>query len=238
MKSFPKSNQRSERGNEVVEFAFVAIMFIPLILGSFMVGMNLVKSIAVNHVVRDLNNMYIHGADFSVSSYQQLALRLASGVNLKAPVFPTGSGNLRANTGNAGDGLIWITQLMYVGGTNEPTCTSVGSNNCSNHDSFVYTQRIIFGNSALLQQKQSTLGDAATANISNSGIVQNYLTDSGARLPSAAQSDMRNLWMNTANGRQPLADGQVIYAVEGYFQSPSLAVGSTPAKGVYARYFF
>ncbi|MEQ1949344.1 MAG: hypothetical protein ABL995_19280 [Bryobacteraceae bacterium] len=238
MKSFRKSTNRSERGNEVVEFAFVAIMFVPLILGSFMVGMNIVKSIAVNHVVRDLNNMYIHGADFSASTYQQLALRLASGVNLNAPVFPSGTGNVQANTGNTGDGLIWVTQMMYVGTTTEPTCTAVGSNNCANHDSFVYTQRIVFGNSALLQQKQSTLGDAASSTISSSGIVRNYVTDSGARLPSAAQADMRGLWMNTQNGRQPLSDGQIIYAVEGYFQSPSLAVGSTPAKGVYARYFF
>jgi hypothetical protein len=35
-----------------------------------------------------------------------------------------------------------------------------------------------------------------------------------------------------------LADGQVVYVVETYFQSPDLSVGSLAGNGVYARYFF
>lgn len=233
-----KKNHRGERGNEIVEFALVLSFFAPIVLGTFVVGMNMVKSIAVNHVVRDLDDMYIHGADFSTSGYQQLALRLGSGINLQAPAFPSGTTNIPSNTGSSGDGLVWVTKIMYVGATTDPYCTSVGAGNCVNHNKFVYIQRIVFGNSTLASQHQSTLGDASLATIASSGAVQNYLTDSGAQLPGAAQTDMMNLWQTNQNGQQPLTDGDIAYVVEGYFQSPSLSISSVSGKGVYARYFF
>lgn len=233
-----RKRNKGERGNEIVEFALFLSFFAPILLGTFVVGMNMVKAIAVNHVVRDLDNMYIHGADFSTPGYQQLALRLASGINLQAPAFPNGSQSVQSNTGSTGDGLIWVTKIMYVGATTDPYCTSVGAGNCANHDSFVYMQRIVFGNSTLTSQHESTLGDASLATIGSSGAVQNFLTDSGARLPGAAQTEMTNLWQTNQNGQQPLTDGDVVYVVEGYFQSPSLSISSVSGNGIYARYFF
>ena len=229
---------KGERGNEIVEFALFLSFLAPILLGTFVVGMNMVKAIAANHVVRDLDSMYIHGADFSTSGYQQLGLRLASGLNLQAPAFPSGATNVQSNTGSVGDGLIWVTKIMYVGATTDPQCVSVGAVNCTNHDTFVYLQRVVVGNSTLTSQQQSTLGDASLATISSSGLVQNHLTDSGAQLPAAVQTQMNTLWQTTQNGQQPLSDGDVIYVVEGYFQSPSLSISSVSGKGVYARYFF
>jgi len=46
------------------------------------------------------------------------------------------------------------------------------------------------------------------------------------------------LWQTNNNGQAPLQDGDVIYVVEGYFQSPSLSISSVSGRGVYARYFF
>ena len=234
----PIRRHKRERGNEIVEFALVISFFAPLLLGTFVIGVNMVRAIAVNHIVRDLDSMYIHGADFSTSGYQTLALRLGSGMNLQAPAFPSGTTNVQSNTGSAGNGLIWVTKIMYVGATTDPYCTTVGAGACANHDSFVYLQRIVFGNSTLTSQQQSTLGDASQANISNAGVVQNYLTDGGAKLPAAAQTTMTNLWQTTKNGQEPLTDGDIVYVVEGYFQSPDLTISSTSGKGVYARYFF
>lgn len=234
----PIGLHKRERGNEIVEFALLISFLAPVLLGTFVIGMNMVRAIAVNHIVRDLDSMYIHGADFSTSGYQTLALRLASGMNLQAPAFPGGTTNIQSNTGSSGNGLIWVTKIMYVGATTDSYCNTVGSGACVNHDSFVYLQRIVFGNSTLTSQQQSTLGDASQANITSAGIVQNYLTDSGAKLPSAAQTTMTNLWQTTNNGQEPLADGDIVYVVEGYFQSPDLTISSASGKGVYARYFF
>jgi hypothetical protein len=233
-----RSRNRKRRGNEIVEFALLAWFFAPLMLGTFVVGMNMVKSIQVNHFARDVDNMYLHGADFSTPGYQTLAKRLASGLNLQTPAFGSGVTNLNSNTGTSGDGIVWITQIMYVGGTTDPLCTSVGATNCANHDHFVYVQRITFGNSGLTSEKQSSLGDASAATISNTGTVRNFLTDVGAHLPTAAQNAMVNQWQTTANGRAPLTDGQIAYVVEAYFRSPNLTISSVSGKGVYARYFF
>ena len=227
--------RRRQGGQEIIEFGLVALLLVPLMIGSFITGMNFIRSIQANHLVGNLTNMYIHGADFTTYNMQELAHRLSQGLNLE--VGSSFSGQNRANTGNGGRGLLTVTQIMYVGTTTNPNCAAVGAANCTNHDSFVFTQRIQFGNGTLNTESPSSLGDP-TAPISTGGIVQNPVTDPGARLPEPGQTRMKNLWQVSGDGRAPLVDGQVSYVVEGYFQSPDLTMGVYQGKGVYARYFF
>jgi hypothetical protein len=241
-----KGNRASrESGHEILEFALVAMLFVPLLLGTFVLGMNLIKSNQANEVVRDLDDLYIHGADFSTSNYQTLAQRLAYGMNLQFPAFASGTTNIQANTGTTGSVIIWVSQIEWVGATTDPLCTAVGASNCTNHDSFVFTRQILFGNSNLTSQRDTSLGYPTGATVSVAGAVSNSVTDAHAALSGAAQTNMKNLWQTTLNGQQSLADGQVIYVVEGYFQTQTLntsalagaGFGST-SQGVYARYFF
>jgi hypothetical protein len=231
----PGQQRRRQRGQEIIEFAFVALLFVPMFLGMFVTGMNLIISIQANNTVRNLGNMYIHGADFSSYPYQQLAQRMGTGLNLQMPSF---SGNLQSNTGSAGNGIIRITEVMYVGKTTDPNCVAVGAGSCTNHDSFVFIQRIVFGNSSLATPHPSSMGDPTGATISMQGSVSNYVTDATAKLPSAGQAAMVALWQTTANGQQPLTDGQVFYAAEGYFQTPSFSLGNNSSQGVSVRSFF
>ena len=228
--------KNSQTGQEILEFGLVMILFVPMFLGTFVVGMNLIRSIQCNQVVRDLTDMYIHGGDFSTYSMQQEAQRLAQGLNLQ--IGSSFSGNQRANTSNSGNGLVTVTQIMYVGATTDPNCQAVGAGNCTNHDSFVYTQQLQFGNGTLANSGSVSLGTPSGATINSSGIVSNPVTDSHAALASGPQAGMRSIWQTTNNGQQSLADGQVVYIVEGFFQSPDLSVGSLSGNGVYARYFF
>jgi hypothetical protein len=226
---------RRQRGQEIIEFAFVALLFVPMFLGMFITGMNLIVSIQANNTVRSLGNMYIHGADFSTYPYQQLAQRMGTGLNLQMPSF---SGNLQSNTGSLGNGIIRITEVMYVGKTTDPNCVAAGAGNCTNHDSFVFLQRIVFGNGTLATPYPSSMGDPAGATISAQGSVSNYVTDTNAKLPTAGQAAMVALWQTTANGQLPLTDGQVFYAAEGYFQTPSFNLGNSISQGVSVRSFF
>ena len=89
--------------------------------------------------------MYIHGTDFSSYNAQALAKQIASGLNLQVPSFGSGVTNLASEYGDTGNGIAWVTQLMYVGPTTGTLCSSVGASNCTNASSFVYTQQIIFG---------------------------------------------------------------------------------------------
>ena len=82
------------------------------------------------------------------------------------------------------------------------------------------------------------MGDPTGATLTNAGIVQNYVTDSTAKLKASGQNTMSSLWQTTANGQTPLTDGQVVYVVEGYFQTPYLSLGSFTSRGAYARLSF
>jgi len=228
--------KRRQGGQELIEFALIALLLVSLLMGSFVTGMNLVRSIEANSTCRDLDDMYIHGEDFSTYPMQQLAQKLAGGLNLQ--IGASFAGNNAANTGNGGNVLVTVTQIMWVGSTTSPNCVAVGASNCTNHDSFVYTQRIQFGNGTLTSQSPSTLGNPSTTAISSAGVIQNPVTDSGAKLPSAAQAAIQALWQTTSNGQAPLQDGQISYAMEVYAQSPDLTLGSFSGGGVYARYFF
>ena len=227
--------RKTQSGQEIFEFGLVTILLMPMFLGAFVVGMNLIRSIQANQVCRDLDDMYIHGGDFSTYSMQQEAQRLAQGLNLQ--IGSSFAGNEQANTGNGGNGLVTVSQIMWIGAVGSTSCTAVLPAACTNESSFVFTQQIQFGNGSLSNASTVSVGQCPSAVMNTSGVVQNYVTDARAALAGSAQTAMQSLWQNDANSTA-LTDQQVAYVVETYFQSPDLSVGSLSGNGVYARYFF
>ena len=236
--------RKTQSGQEIMEFGLSAVLLVPMLIGSFVVGMNLIRSIQCNQVARDLDSMYIHGGDFSTYPMQQEAARLAQGLNLQVSSF---TGNQQSNLGSSGNGLVTVTQIMWIGGPTSASCIAVGgSANCTNQNSFVFTQQIQFGNGSLANANTVTVGQCPTAILNTSGVVAisngNYITDVRAALAGVAQTNMQALWQSNSEvgggTATPLTDGQVAYIVETYFQSPDLSVGSLSGNGVYARYFF
>jgi len=227
-------------GQEILEFGLTALLLIPVFLGMVVTGMSVIVSSQVNTLARDMDNIYIHGGDFSTAVFQAVTQTLATGLGFQYPAFATGTTNIQSNTGATGNGIAWVTQIMWVGSTTDPNCVAVGAFKCANQESFVYTQQIVFGNSNLASIKNTTAGNALSngATISNAGIVSNPVTDAKAKLPSSQQTAMQSLWQTTANGQKPLIDGQVIYITEAYFRTPNLGFGAISNTGVYARYFF
>lgn len=234
MRKVTAKRRKSQSGQEIIEFALAAVLLVPMLIGSVVLGFGTVRSIQVQHVSRDLANMYIHGADFSTYPMQQMAQRLSRGLNLQ--IGTSFAGNRRQNTGNSGDGLVTVSQIMYVGGLSSASCVSVGAANCTNRDSFVFTQRIQFGNGSL--SAPDSLGSPATTEISTSGYIQEPIKDGGAKLPGSGQSSMQALWQVSGGGRAPLQDGQVSYVVEVYIRAPGVDFGAFSVGSVYARYFF
>jgi len=235
----PVSSRRRRRqsGQELLEFALLVSVVIPLLLGTFITGLTLVRSIQANQMDRDMTDMYIHGADFSTYPMQQVAQRLARGLNLQ--IGSSYTNNVQSNTNNGGDVVVTVTQFMWIGATTDGNCVAVGAGNCTNHNKFVFTERIQFGNGTLATSYPSSFGNpGAGASITSAGVVQNYVTDSNAALPGSAQTAAQALWQVSGGGRTPLVDGQAVYSVETYVQSLSLGLGIYSNGGVYARYFF
>ncbi|MEI9813811.1 MAG: hypothetical protein WDO18_14700 [Acidobacteriota bacterium] len=98
-----------------MEFVVVAGIMTPLVAGTFVTGINLVRSIQANHMARDIADMYIHGSDFSSLGMQQVAVKLAKGLQLN--VGGATSGTNANNTSNGGNGIVWVSQIRWVGAT-------------------------------------------------------------------------------------------------------------------------
>jgi hypothetical protein len=217
--------RKRQRGNEIIEFAVLAMFLVPLFLWGFVTGMNLLRMIQCTQICRDIGNLYIHGVDYSTYPAQQVAARLANGYGLQ--IGSSFSGNDATNDANSGNGYIVLSEVMYAG-PNACSSLPVGTI-CTNENKYVFLQRIDFGN-ASLQINGTTVSSALgnpTAAASSAGIVQNYLTDSGAVAANFSS------FMQTQ-----IADGKVVYVAETFFASPDLGFSAFPAGGVYSRSFF
>ena len=229
--------RRTQSGQEILEFGLVAVLLVPMLIGAFVVGMNLIRSIQCNQVCRDLDSMYIHGGDFSTYPLQQEAQRLAQGLNLqiggflcRKPAIQFGQRGQWIGNGHANhvDRIDVVGQLRGRATRRLHQCEQLRL-----HAADAIWQR----HAGELEYRQ--FGDLCPAAIMNSsGIVQNYVTNAQADLTGAAQTNMQSLWQVGNGTTTPLTDGQVVYVVETYFQSPDLSVGSLAGNGVYARYFF
>lgn len=227
-----------ERGTQIMEFGLVALLFIPLMMGSFVTGMNVIRSIQVNHMTRDMANMYIHGADFSDKAMQALAKKLATGLDLQVG---TGTGNVADNIANSGRGIVWVSKLMWVGSTAQPSCQAALPAACTNANKFVFLEHIRFGNGALqTSDRDASTGHPGAARDAFGRITVDVVKTASAAVPEPYQTKFYNLWQQSspATNRTALVDGQIIYVVEEYFKSPDLSLGAFRGNGVYARWFF
>jgi Flp pilus assembly protein TadG len=228
-----RTRQR-QSGHIFIEFALVSVLFLPLMVGTFITGINIVRSVQVNHMARDLADMYIHGADFSDLAMQQVAKRLGTGLGLD--VGSATSGNNANNTSNAGYGMVWISKVIWVGPTNQPLCQSVVPATCTNANKFVVLEQVRFGKGSLESYRDTTIGHPTAARDTYGRTGQNYVTDATYTVPEPYQTALYNLWQvsTTATARTALVDGQQIYMAEVYFRH----AGSFGSNGVYARWFF
>jgi hypothetical protein len=229
-------SRRTQRGQELLEFGLLLTVMVPLLLGTFVTGFSIVRGIQTNAMDRDLADMYIHGADFSTYPMQQVAQRLAKGMNLQ--IGSSFANNTQSNTSNGGDVLVSVNKIMWVGTTMEPNCVSVAPATCTNHDKFVFTEHIQFGNGSLTNVPTSLGAPGAGASMTTAGIVQNFVLDSNCAVPSPSQAALHSLWQVSTGGRAPLADGRVVYVVETYVQPLNFNLGIYTSTGTYARYFF
>ncbi|MCL4794630.1 MAG: pilus assembly protein [Bryobacteraceae bacterium] len=125
--------RRWSRGNAILEFAVVALFIMPLLLGTFTLGMNLNQSVRVTQVVRDAGHMYARWVDFTLPSNQDLLVRLAIGLRM---------------TRTGGDGVILLSKITYI---DDYDCTASGVplGECTNRGTYVITNRVVVGNPSL-----------------------------------------------------------------------------------------
>ena len=207
------TRRRHQRGSALIEFLLAAIFLIlPLLLGTFVFGMRLVRANQVAEVCRDAGHMYAYGVDFSQASSQAELVQLAQGLNM---------------TATGGNGVIILSTITFIGPTD---CQSGGysSGSCPNLNNTVFTRRIVIGNPQLTINQQlqvSAFGTPPASIIDGSGNISsaNYLGNSAA---------IANNFYSVI----PLSSGQFAYVAEAFFQSPDFGLLST--GGITARSIF
>jgi hypothetical protein len=205
-----------ERGSALVEFLLcMALLIVPLLLGTAVLGLNLVREIQVTELCRDATHMYSQGVDFTQTSYQNELFKIAQGLNI---------------TATGGNGVVILSTISYV---DDAECKAAfGSNytssQCPNYQYTVFTRQVVIGKSTL---RSSNWGTPPVDSTNSDNVSQtNQLTSSSAR----ALSGGNNFSLITLN-----SSTQFAYVGEVYFQTPDLSWwGPLGTTGISSRFVF
>lgn len=153
-----------ERGSAVIEFVLcTSLLILPMMLGTAVLGLNLVREIQITELCRDAAHMYSEGIDFTVSSNVTQLLKIAQGLNI---------------TATGGNGVIILSTITYIDLT---ACQAGGynSSNCTNLNQTVFVRQVVVGNSSL---RASAWGTPPVDTSNSDNVTQtNYLTNTAAR---------------------------------------------------------
>jgi hypothetical protein len=150
------------QGHAILEFALVSTFLAPLLGGTFVVGMTLVRNLQAAEISRDAGRLYLRLRE--VPGDGDLGERLAQG--------------LRLAHGGA-NGAVILSKVVYV---SDADCAAagyaVGDSRCVNRDRYVFQQQIVTGNPAL---GGSQFGTATGALYDTRQNITNWLTHPGLR---------------------------------------------------------
>ena len=76
-----RNSRARRRGSSLIEFVLRSMFWVTLLIGTLVIGGNVIKSIQVVQLCRDVGHMWAYGMDFSQTSNQNLIAKLAQGLN-------------------------------------------------------------------------------------------------------------------------------------------------------------
>lgn len=203
--------RRRERGSNAVEFTFSLLVLMPLLVGTKVVGINLLRAIQVTQFCRDVGHMYAYGVDFSQPANQTLLTHLAQGLDVRI---------------SGGNGVVIFSTVTSVGAND---CTAAGlqanTTSCPNLNQAVYTRRFVVGDPSKMS---SHYGSPDSGIVGANGYITaaNYLKNRSARAPGFTSL-------------MSLSSGQFAYLTEAYVAAPDLEWrGSMTSPGAYAFNIF
>ena len=237
-----KRTHLPERGNSILEFALVGSLFlVPMLAGSYSLGMSLVKSLQVGQVVRDANILAVRGVNLSQSNNQSIVVRTASGLGMNV----SGTNTADAN----GLGVLVLSTVHRVSGSDcaglgytSSGTLSDGSPNyptCPNFMYYVFRTRIVIGNVSKLPNSSSALGTPSDTLASDGTLTPaQYVVNTGDRATGfPSNSAVLPTDANALNGLVFLTAGNDAYVCEGAFDISAMNVFTVPRMGtIYARH--
>ncbi len=206
--------RRSGRGVAIVEFTMSLPVLVPLLLGVFVFGFRLVRSLQMQQIVRDLGHMYIRGVNFRNPGPQQNAETMAQSFDLSA----------------SGQSVVILSQMRIV---TQADCDAANPASpkgtaCTNLNSPVFTEQLMIGNTSL-----TVNGVNAAKSAFGTPPLQSDYTVSSTNQANAASAAA------TLNSAMTLKAGEFAYVAEMVTATPALNVpGLSGSPQVYARAIF
>jgi hypothetical protein len=228
LRNFPMTPGGS-RGGASVEFALVLLVLVPLLLGTGVVGVNMIRTLQTVQLARDAGHMYARGVDFSQPGNQTILLQLGQSVGLA--------------TGSTGSAVITLSSLTYV---DKAACASAGDVNasgnptsaCTNFGDWVFTQFMVIGNSGLRRNGiGSPLTSGPTGVTVNATTGQIAIAQYVALAGAVATFSSINPYSVVNGTAQGLPSGQYLYIAEagvrGFSMAPFVTNGMTYSYGIF-----
>jgi len=212
--------RKQKQGVAYVEFAFILLLLIPLLLGVVGLGLNMHLQLQTIQLARDAGHMYARSIDFRLTGNQQV---------LSAVGGPLGL----STTLGQGNAVVILSTVRYVDASACALAGKVDSNgnpkNCTNYGQWIFSERLVMGNNTM---RASNLGSPSAAILSNGKVA---ILDQVTNTTDVATITGINPW-NATNGTG-LPSGQTVYVTEASakgFHMPPFSVGTN----TYAQMYF
>jgi len=133
--------RKKESGHAFIELAFMLPFLASLFIGTSILGIRLVKELAVTQVARDAASMYSRGTDFSSASPVNQAILARLGALLGWPQT--------TGLGSTDPGVIYLSQIMYIDNTCNGLAATDSKGRACNKNSWVFLNTIVLGNTSI-----------------------------------------------------------------------------------------
>lgn len=194
------------RGAACIEFAFITMLLVPLLLGTGAAGINMITTLQTIQLARDAGHMYARGLDLSQPGNQTVLANVGSTLGL-------------STTSGSGSAVVILSKLTYV---DDAACTAAGAvdghgnpSGCTNLGKWVFTQRLEIGNSSV---RTSNIGSPLTSGPtgvtveSPSGNIS--LSDYVKKAGAVATFNSINPYSDVNGNVSGLPSGQMLYIAE------------------------
>src|SRR4051794_23481701 len=94
-------SSKDQCGVAIAEFSFVMLVLVPLLLGTVVIGVNMVRSLQTVQLARDAGHMYARGVDFSQIGNKTILATIGTGTGL-------------STTAGAGSSVVILSTITYV----------------------------------------------------------------------------------------------------------------------------
>jgi hypothetical protein len=212
-----------------VEFALILLILVPLLLGTGVVGVNMIRTLQTVQLARDAGHMYARGVDFSQPGNRTVLIDLGLSVGMAA--------------GSTGSAVVTLSALTYI---DKATCAAAGAvdasgnptSACTNFGAWVFTQWMVIGNSSLRRNGiGSPLVSGPTAVTVNATTGQISLSDYVKKAGAVALFNSVNPYSVTAGVARGLPSGELLYIAEagvrGFTMAPFVTNAMTYSYGLF-----